>query len=160
VGPVDDQPGERAEEPDLPDTLFADQLDDADGEADAAPDDGEPAAAEFEDGFDDLEADEPRRNALPRRLESWRTRSATGAVISAMAMGLQQVFAPQREKPAIIAEAPSDPYDDDDPIVVEYVADDASGTTVILRPWLMPGAEGAAKPEVEAPAEARDEDGE
>jgi len=138
---VDDHPDDQAEAVeaveaiDLPDTFFDDELEALaadDGESDEDPE-------EDDDG-------EVRHNALPRRVESWRSRSATGAVISAMAMGLRQVFEPERRKPAIIAEAPSDPYDDDDPVVVDYVADDASGTKVILRPWLMPGGVPPADP--------------
>jgi hypothetical protein len=129
---VDEHPDEDAENAedaeavDLPDTLYDDVLED---ELD-------------DDDLEDGAEEEARHNALPRRLESWRSRTATGAVMSAMAMGLQQVFQPERKIPAIVAEAPSDPYDDDDPIVVDYVADDASGTKVILRPWLMQKADG------------------
>jgi hypothetical protein len=77
VDPVDDRPEEDAHD---------------------VEDVGEPGGLDDEgsDGFDDEEVDEdgtPRRNALPRRIESWRARSMTGAVMSAMAMGLQQVFA-------------------------------------------------------------------
>ncbi len=80
-----------------------------------------------------------RRNALPRRVESWRSRSASGAVVTAIALGLQQVFEPERRRPAAVAEAPSDPYDDDDPITVDYVPDDAEATTVHVKPWLLKG---------------------
>ena len=78
-----------------------------------------------------------RRNALPRRVESWRTRSAGGAIATALAMGLQQVFEPEKRRPAAVAEAPSDPYSDDDPITVDYSPDDAEGTTVHVKPWLL-----------------------
>ena len=78
-----------------------------------------------------------RRNSLPRRVESWRSRTATGAIASAIAMGLQQVFEPERRRPAAVAEAPSDPYADDDPITVDYVPDDAEATTVHVKPWLL-----------------------
>lgn len=78
-----------------------------------------------------------RRNALPRRMESWRSRSATGAIATAMAMGLQQVFEPERRRPAAVAEAPSDPYDDNDPVTVDYLPDDAEGTRVHVKPWLL-----------------------
>jgi len=78
-----------------------------------------------------------RRNALPRRMESWRSRSATGAIATAMAMGLQQVFEPERRRPAAVAEAPSDPYDENDPVTVDYVPDDAEGTRVHVKPWLL-----------------------
>ena len=78
-----------------------------------------------------------RRNALPRRVESWRTRSASGAIATAIAMGLQQVFEPERRRPAAVAEAPSDPYADDDPVTVDYVPDDAEATRVHVKPWLL-----------------------
>ena len=78
-----------------------------------------------------------RRNALPRRVESWRSRSATGAIATAMAMGLQQVFEPEKRRPAAVAEAPSDPYDDSDPVTVDYLPDDAEGTRVHVKPWLL-----------------------
>ena len=78
-----------------------------------------------------------RRNALPRRVESWRSRSASGAIATAVAMGLQQVFEPEKRRPAAVAEAPSDPYSDDDPITVDYVPDDAEATTVHVKPWLL-----------------------
>jgi hypothetical protein len=96
----------------------------------------------IDDGEDlgELYDDDPlggRRNALPRRVDSWRSRSASGAIATAIAMGLQQVFEPERRRPAAVAEAPSDPYDDDDPITVDYVPDDAEGTTVHVKPWLL-----------------------
>jgi len=78
-----------------------------------------------------------RRNALPRRVESRRSRSATGAIPTALAMGLQQVFEPEKRRPAAVAEAPSDPYSDDDPITVDYVPDDAESTKVHVKPWLL-----------------------
>jgi len=78
-----------------------------------------------------------RRNALPRRLESWRSRSATGAIATALAMGLQQVFEPEKRRPAAVAEAPGNPYSDTDPITVDYVPDDAESTTVHVKPWLL-----------------------
>ena len=78
-----------------------------------------------------------RRNALPRRMESWRSRSATGAIATAMAMGLQQVFEPERRRPAAVAEAPGDLYDENDPVTVDYLPDDAEGTRVHVKPWLL-----------------------
>ena len=90
---------------------------------------------EFDEGaYDDIGG---RRNALPRRVESWRSRSATGAIATAVALGLQQVFEPEKRRPAAVAEAPSDPYSDDDPVTVDYLPDDAEGTTVHVKPWLL-----------------------
>ena len=115
----------------------ADDLLDADTDTDADTD-----SDVFVDPYDDLDdlSQDPvggRRNALPRRVETWRSRSATGAIATAIAMGLQQVFEPEKRRPAIVAEAPSDPYDDDDPVTVDYVPDDAEGTKVHVKPWLL-----------------------
>lgn len=115
----------------------APDADDAGGDhADEAGEDvGEDSGEDMGELYDDHVGG--RRNALPRRVESWRSRSATGAIATAIAMGLQQVFEPERRRPAAVAEAPSDPYDEDDPITVDYLPDDAEGTTVHVKPWLL-----------------------
>ena len=107
--------------------------------------DDEPGATDDGDDLGVLSDDQlaGRRNALPRRVESWRTRSATGAIATALAMGLQQVFEPEKRRPAIMAEAPSDPYSENDPVTVEYVPDDAEATIVHVRPWLLDGEDPA-----------------
>jgi len=117
---VDDQPGGNAEEP---------TAEEPTAEEESADDDD---LGELTD--DDIGG---RRNALPRRVESWRTRSATGAIATALAMGLQQVFEPEKRRPAAVAEAPSDPYSEDDPVTVDYVPDDAEATSVHVKPWLL-----------------------
>lgn len=114
-------------------------------EHDGSEPDGAGAEDHDGDGADDGEEGDEfsgdelsgRRNALPRRVETWRSRSATGAIATALAMGLQQVFEPERRRPAAVAEAPSDPYDDTDPVTVEYVPDDAEATKVRVKPWLL-----------------------
>ena len=111
------------------------RLDGAPASAGPGEDVGEDSGEDMGELYDDHVGG--RRNALPRRVESWRSRSATGAIATAIAMGLQQVFEPERRRPAAVAEAPSDPYDDDDPITVDYLPDDAEGTTVHVKPWLL-----------------------
>ncbi|HEV8116524.1 MAG TPA: hypothetical protein VGP53_09820 [Acidimicrobiales bacterium] len=115
----------------------ADGEDDPEGGADEI--DGGAAGDDDDADLRELSDDQVggRRNALPRRMESWRSRSATGAVATAMALGLQQVFEPERRRPAAVAEAPSDPYDDKDPVTVDYLPDDAEGTRVHVKPWLL-----------------------
>ena len=115
---------------DLPLALGED--DDLEGGGPTSGDDDELDAGDYE--YDDVGG---RRNALPRRVESWRARSATGAIATAVALGLQQVFEPEKRRPAAVAEAPSDPYSDDDPVTVDYLPDDAEGTTVHVKPWLL-----------------------
>jgi len=113
--------------------------DDPDDRAGDGPDDGDGGPDDPDGDLGALSDDDiaGRHNALPRRVESWRSRSATGAIATAMAMGLQQVFEPERRRPAAVAEAPSDPYDDNDPVTVDYLPDDAEGTRVHVKPWLL-----------------------
>jgi len=124
-------PGDEADDADIP-VADASTSDGATTDEDAATD----ADVAAQEGYDDDRVP-VRRNSLPRRVETWRSRSASGAIATAIAMGLQQVFEPERRRPAAVAEAPSDPYDDDDPITVDYVPDDAPATTVHVKPWLL-----------------------
>ncbi len=140
----DDLPLALGEETEVVDSRHVDQP--AAAAATAAADEDE-VETPADDGLDLDEGDDlgdlsddhvgGRRNALPPRVESWRTRSATGAIATALAMGLQQVFEPEKRRPAAVAEAPSDPYSDDDPVTVDYLPDDAEGTTVHVKPWLL-----------------------
>jgi len=141
----DDLPVALGEETEVPQPVDEVTSDDVGGDDRVAGDDAEALdhGHDGDDEGDDLGALDDgdrisgRRNALPRRVESWRSRSATGAIATALAMGLQQVFEPEKRRPAAVAEAPSDPYGDDDPIIVDYVPDDAPSTTVRVRPWLL-----------------------
>lgn len=97
---------------------------------------GEPEAWGDEDFLP--EDDDP--NADPDRpvmaVERWRRRTASGALATAIALGLQQVFQPEFDtRPAIVQETSGTPYDDDDPVVVDFEPDAPEGTTVLLRPW-------------------------
>ena len=55
------------------------------------------------------ENEAPRRSGLPDSIERWRQRSATGAVLTAFAFGLQNVFEPERKEPAIIMQTSGRP---------------------------------------------------
>ncbi len=93
------------------------------------------------------EAVEPGSTALPRRLESWRRRSAAGAVFTGMAFGLREVFEPPTNEPAVVLETSGTPPKD---LPVEADLDDAPArlTVVRIRPWLLDDdAEGAQEAE-------------
>jgi hypothetical protein len=120
---------------DLPDGIEGDELDVPDELG--ATNDLDELHDERDEGGDTEHGGPRRRNGLPRRVESWRQRSASGAIATAIAMGLQQVFEPEQRRPAIVQEAPGDPYGEDDPVSVDYVPDDAEGTKVTIKPWLM-----------------------
>ncbi|HEX6394007.1 MAG TPA: hypothetical protein VFZ97_11230 [Acidimicrobiales bacterium] len=115
--------------------------DDPSGEA-WEPDDeaGHPA---WDDGsqelWDDAEPqgegpDDGPHTALPPKVEAWRRRSATGAVLTGFAFGLQQVFEP-REQPAIIMETSGDPPKDL-PVDADLEYGRPRHSVVSIRPWL------------------------
>ena len=70
----------------------------------------------------------------PLRFQHWRKRSATGAVLSGIALGLQQALEPKRELPAFVMEAPGEPDDPDAPIVLHFDPDDPTKTVAVIRP--------------------------
>ena len=91
--------------------------------------------------------DEPaQHNALPPRVEAWRRRSATGAMLTGIARGLGQVFEPEREQPAIVAEAPGEPLGPPRPVEAVLDPDDPSASTLVVRRWMMADPEGGEEP--------------
>jgi hypothetical protein len=70
------------------------------------------------------------------RMEAWRKRSATGAVLTGIAFGLQQVFQKEREEPAIIMTTSGDPPRDL-PVEAEVEHGRPRRSVVNIRPWLL-----------------------
>lgn len=70
------------------------------------------------------------------RLESWRRRSALGAMMSGLALGLRDVLEPEREEPSITLETSGAPPRD---LPVEADIEDvpAKHNVVKVRPWLL-----------------------
>lgn len=77
--------------------------------------------------------DEPLH--LPPRIESWRKRSAIGAVLTGLALGLQEALDPRKKQPSIQMQAPSDPNDPDAPLDVHVEPNQPDETVVTVRPW-------------------------
>ena len=77
--------------------------------------------------------------ALPGRVEAWRRRSATGAILTGFALGLQEVFEPKRDEPAVIMETSGDPPKDL-PVEADFEYGRPKQSVVNVRPWLLPGA--------------------
>ena len=59
--------------------------------------------------------------------------AATGAVLSGIALGLQQIFEPKRELPAFVMEAPGAPHDPDAPFTLHFDPDDPTKTVAVIR---------------------------
>jgi hypothetical protein len=78
----------------------------------------------------------PEHTGLPPRVESWRKRSATGAILTGFALGLQQVFEPERKEPAIVQETSGEPPTDL-PVEAELEGVVGRRSVVRIRPWLL-----------------------
>lgn len=78
--------------------------------------------------------------SLPPALEAWRRRTALGALMTGIAMGLQQVFDPNKDnRPAIVIQASGQPPDPNAPLSLEELdADFPVDTTVVVRPSKLP----------------------
>ncbi|MGH9104287.1 MAG: hypothetical protein ACRDZX_00320 [Acidimicrobiales bacterium] len=83
-----------------------------------------------------LESEVPRHTGLPDRAERWRMRSATGTVLSAVAFGLQEVFEPERNQPAIVMETSGDPPKDL-PVEAQLRQLGPRQSSVTVRSWLL-----------------------
>jgi hypothetical protein len=123
-----DADGGDDETPDQPE--HPEQADEADRPAD-------PFADEDADyGIAPDEAGEDQHTALPPKVEGWRRRSATGAVLTGFALGLQSVFEPKRDEPSIVLETSGDPPQDL-PVEADMEYRRPRQTVVNIRPWLL-----------------------
>ncbi len=76
--------------------------------------------------------DEVPEGSDPLRFNHWMKRSATGAVLTGIAIGLQQALETPRQQPAFVIES-SDVPDPDGPIDLRFDPDDPSATVAIIR---------------------------
>jgi hypothetical protein len=110
-----------------------------------------------------LENEAPRETGLPDNFERWRQRSATGAVLTAFAFGLQQVFEPERKQPAIIMQTSGDPPKDL-PVEAQLEQLGPRQSSVTVRSWLLANGDPAdetadvADDQAVAPNQATGED--
>jgi hypothetical protein len=91
----------------------------------------DPGAVEATDVEDPDAGDANEHDSL--RFDRWRKRSATGAVLTGVALGLQHALDRPKQEPAIVVEASGEPEDDDAPFVVHLDPDDPSRTVVVVR---------------------------
>ncbi|HZT66806.1 MAG TPA: hypothetical protein VFA11_13545 [Acidimicrobiales bacterium] len=93
------------------------------------------AELDHETGLDRL--DGRVANALPPAVERWRQRSAAGAVLTGIALGLREALGGPHDQPAIVMDAPGEPPGPPQPVELKLDPDSPAGTVVVLRPWLM-----------------------
>jgi hypothetical protein len=150
--PPDDEPGEAW----VPDDESGDRAwDDGSGEIwDEAQSEGEPRRSAAE-----ADHDEEQHTALPPKVEAWRRRSATGAVLTGFAFGLQQVFEPKKDDPAVIMETSGEPPKDL-PVEADFEYGRPRNSVVNIRPWLLPGDQDQAgdQAQVADPEQADDQE--
>jgi hypothetical protein len=79
-----------------------------------------------------IEPEETEDAIPPAKFDTWRRRSAVGAVATGIALGLKDVFYPTNNEPVITAEAPGDPPDADRGIRVVLDPDDPTKSRVIF----------------------------
>jgi hypothetical protein len=82
------------------------------------------------------EADRGPHTALPTKIESWRRRSAVGAVLTGIALGLKEALEPERDEPAIVAQVSGEPVEDL-PVEAHLDEDRPAESVVTIRPWLL-----------------------
>jgi hypothetical protein len=78
------------------------------------------------------QGEEPDDDIPSRRFDAWRRRSAVGGMATGIALGLQEVFYPNKNEPVISAEAPGEPPDADDRLRVILDPDDPTKSVVLL----------------------------
>jgi hypothetical protein len=78
----------------------------------------------------DLEGAEAERD--PLRFNNWMKRSATGAVMTGIAIGLREALEPRRPEVAFVIEA-SDPDGPDGPIDLHFDPDSPQNTVAVIR---------------------------
>ncbi len=68
----------------------------------------------------------------PLRFNNWMKRSATGAVMTGIAIGLREALEPRRPEVAFVIEA-SDPDSPDGPIDLRFDPDSPQNTVAVIR---------------------------
>jgi len=88
---------------------------------------GEPLRGEDGGGEDDESGPDPLR------FNRWMRSSASGGILTGIALGLQHALEERREQPAFVMEAPGEPEDPDAPISLHFDPDDPTKTIAVIR---------------------------
>lgn len=122
--PVDEERPDSSDEPGPP-SADAGERADGDGPGPGV-DDG--AAEVPADGAGELDGGRD-----PLRFSNWMKRSATGAVMTGIAVGLKEALQPQRKEVPFVIESREDPDDEDKPIDLHFDPDSPEATVAIIR---------------------------
>ncbi len=121
-------------------------MDNHPAEPEETPDRSPELPREHDDVLEGLDADsaaaehrEPS-SALPPKLEAWRRRSATGAILTGLALGFQQALEAPREQPTVTIETSGTPPRDL-PVDADVGVLGPRHSVVSIRPWLLDSAD-------------------
>lgn len=93
-----------------------------------------PDGAGYRDGSDDDdETEDTPSEHDPLRFHRWMRSSASGGILTGIALGLQHALEERREQPAFVMEAPGEPDDPDAPISLHFDPDDPTKTVAVIR---------------------------
>ena len=76
---------------------------------------------------------EPPAGSDPLRFNKWMKRSATGAVLTGISLGLREALEPTKKEPAFMIEASGRPEDPDNPIRLHFDPDNPADTVAVIR---------------------------
>jgi hypothetical protein len=110
-------------------------------------------SGDYGDGYGDGDGEgyDDTGEPLPAtRIEGWRRRSATGAILTGIALGLQEVFEPKRDQPSIVVQTSGDPPSDL-PVEADFEFRRPRQSVVNIRPWLLQGDSADAPADEEPP---------
>ena len=79
------------------------------------------------------------RTALPPRVDSWRRRTATGAILTGVALGLQAALDAPPQPAAVVREVPGGPPPEPDPVEAVLDPDHPEASRLVVRSWLLAG---------------------
>lgn len=123
--------------------------------------DGEYADIDWEQRITDASHEmeqEAAESGGQSRFDTWRRRSAAGAIMTGIARGLQGVFEKEKEEPSIVQETSGDPPTDL-PVQADVQQGRARHSVVNIRPWLLGRHAGGDDPERRPPSEGPDPGG-
>ncbi len=76
---------------------------------------------------------EPGQGKDPLRFSNWMKRSATGAVMTGIAVGLKEALQTQKKEVPFVIESRDEPDDPDKPIDLHFDPDSPQSTVAIIR---------------------------
>ena len=79
----------------------------------------------------------PAGRAAHPCLGPWRRRTASGVVLTTVALGLRHVLEDRAGGEAIVVEAPGQPPAPDTPVELHFDPRGPDDTWVVVRPWLL-----------------------